>query len=104
VPVETHARSLKAAFDCLEQPDRLECLSFALNLLPDEQFPAIYPIMFDKSQEPDILDAIFDDALNRPEEIKHPLMKALRADREHPLFFDSARILDVVGDPDSAVR
>lgn len=42
-----------------------------------------------------MLDAIFSDALNRPE-IKMPLMRELRKDREHPMFFESARILDVV--------
>jgi len=43
--------------------------------LPDEQFPALYGLLFDKTQDFEVLDEIFSDALNRPEEIKVPLMK-----------------------------
>jgi hypothetical protein len=68
----------------------------ALNLIPDEQFFVLYPILYDKGEPEEVLDAIFSDALNRDEEIKIPLMKELRKDKTHPMFFESARILDVI--------
>lgn len=100
----TEAPSLKVAedfkknFAALDAEDQEDSIDYALNLLPDEQFPALYLILFDKRQNPDILDAIFSDALNRDESIKNPIMIELRKDKEHPMFFESARILDVIED------
>lgn len=101
VPAAEQAQRVKDAFDKLDKEDQMDGVNRALNLVPDEQFPALYAILFDKTEDPDVLDAIFSDALNRPEEIKNPLMTELRKDREHPLFFESARILDVV-EPEEA--
>jgi hypothetical protein len=98
VPVADQSRRVKAAFDRLAPADRMDAIHRALNLLPDVHFPALYGILWDKSENPEVLDAIFNDALNRPEELKNPLMKELRRDREHPLFFESARILDAIGE------
>lgn len=96
VPTEAQAQHVKEAFDQLDEEDQADGIHRGLNLLPDEQFPALYAILYDKTEAPEVLDAIFSDALNRPEEIKNPLLKKLRQDTGHPLFFESARILDVV--------
>lgn len=96
VAVDEQSKRVKEAFDKLDKEDQMDGIRRSLNLFPDEQFPALYAILYDKTENPEILDAIFSDALNRPEEIKNPLMKELRKDREHPMFFESARILDVV--------
>jgi hypothetical protein len=98
VPAADQSRRVKAAFDRLAPADRMDAIHRALNLLPDAQFPALYGILLDIAESPEVLDAIFNDALNRPDEIKNPLMKELRRDREHPLFFESARILDAIGE------
>ena len=95
-PPEANAQRLKETFDRLDKADQMDGIRRALNLFPNEQFASLYAILFDKAEDPEVLDAIFSDALNRPEELKNPLMKELRKDREHPLFFESARILDVV--------
>jgi len=96
VPAADQAKHVKEAFDKLDKAYQMDGIHRSLNLFPDEQFPALYAILYDKTENPEVLDAIFSDALNRPEEIKNPLMKDLRKDREHPMFFESARILDVV--------
>ena len=101
VPPAEHAVRVKEAFDQLDKGDQMDGIHRALNLLPDEQFPSLYGILFDKTEDPEVLDAIFSDALNRPEDLKNPLMKELRKDKEHPMFFESARILDVV-EPEEA--
>ncbi len=95
-PTPERQTRVKEAFDRLAKEDQTGGIQTALNLLPDEQFPVLYGILFDKGESEEVLDAIFSDALNRPEEIKMPLMRELRKDREHPMFFESARILDVV--------
>lgn len=96
VPVEEQSRRLKEAFDRLAPEDRLDGIQQAVNLLPDEQFPALFEILYDPAEDSDVLDAIFSDALNRPDEIKQPLLEALRQNRVHPMFFESARIWDMV--------
>lgn len=97
VPDAPRMAKVKEAFARLSGDDQRDAIHRALNLLPDEQFPALYAILFDKNQDPEILDAIFNDALNRPEDLKNPLLKELSRDREHPSFFESARILDAMG-------
>ena len=96
-PQEQAAR-VKEAFDQLDKEDQMDGIHRSLNLLPDEQFPALYGILFDKAESAEVLDAIFSDALNRPEELKNPLMKELVKDKTHPCYFESARILDVIGE------
>ncbi len=96
LPAADQAKRVKEAFDKLDKADQMDGIHRSLNLFPDEQFPALYAILYDKTENAEVLDAIFSDALNRPEEIKNPLMKDLRKDREHPMYFESARILDVV--------
>lgn len=96
LPAAEQAKRVKEAFDKLDKADQMDGIHRSLNLFPDEQFPALYGILYDKTENPEVLDAIFSDALNRPEELKNPLMRELRKDREHPMFFESARILDVI--------
>lgn len=103
-PTEERIVQVKEAFDCLGKADQMDGMRLALNLLPDEQFPCLYGILFDKSENAEILDAIFSDALNRPEEIKLPAMKILAMDKQHPMFFESARILDATGELEPKVE
>jgi len=99
-PTRERRASVKEAFDKLGKEDQMDAIQTALNLLPDEQFTSLYGILFDKQENPEVLDEIFSDALNRPEEIKIPLMKELAKDKTHPMFFESARILDATGELD----
>jgi hypothetical protein len=98
VPTHERMMSVKEAFDAVAKKDQMDAIHTALNLVPDEQFAALYAILFDKQESEDVLDAIFSDALNRPEEIKVPLMKELAKDKTHPMYFESARILDATGE------
>ncbi len=102
VPASTQAQSVKEAFDKLDKDDQMDGIRHGLNLLPDDRFAVLDAILYDKGEDPEVLDAIFSDALNRPEAIKMPILKTLRKDREHPMFFEAARILDVVEPPKEA--
>lgn len=75
----------------------MEAITYALNLLPDEKFSAFDAVLFDPKADPEILDAIFSDALNRADSIKYPAMKKIVAIPSHPMAFESARILDAIG-------
>ena len=99
-PTKERQEKVKEAFDKLEEADQMDAIHRSLNLLPDEQFTSLFGILYDKHENPEILDAIFSDALNRPEDIKVPMMKDFLFDKTHPCFFESARILDVTGELD----
>lgn len=101
LPTKESMSQVKETFDKLSKADQMDAINRALNLLPDSQFPTLYGILFDKGEDSEVLDAIFSDALNRPEDIKVPIMKELVQDKQHPMFFESARILDVTGELDN---
>ena len=100
-PEAGQMEQFKNEFMRLHADDQVDAIQNALNLLPDEQFVSLFAILFDKTQNPDVLDEIFNDALNRPEEIKVPMMKALLRDKGHPLHDEAARILDATGEGDA---
>jgi hypothetical protein len=99
-PTVERATQIRDMFMGLNKADQMNAITTALHLLPDEQFPLLYILLFDKTQEFELLDEIFSDALNRPEEIKVPLMKLLMQDKEHPLSSEAERILDATGELD----
>lgn len=99
-PSADQAAQFRREFDKLDKADQLDGVQTALNLLPDEQFSLLYPILFDKSVDPDILDAIFSDGLNHDDDIKVPMMKAIHQDKNHPMNEEAWRILDATGELD----
>ena len=75
-----------------------ECVHRALNLIPDDNVMLLAGILFDKEQDKDILDLVYNDILNRDEDVKKPILKEIFKDREHPNWADTAWILDVTGE------
>jgi hypothetical protein len=99
-PTADQALAFKQEFAKLDKADQLDGIQTALNLLPDDQFPLLYPILFDKTVAPDILDEIFSDGLNHEDDIKVPMMKEIYKDKTHPMYVEAARILDATGELD----
>lgn len=81
-------------------PDEMkdECLHRALNLIPDENVMLLAGILLDKSQDRDILAAIFNDMLNRSDQAKMPILQHLCTDKDHPCREDAVWILDATGE------
>lgn len=93
-PVELRAAALKVAFDKLEtEQDQLDGIRRLLDLAEDESVAVVYPILFDRTCSTGILDVVFADVLNRPEEIKQPVIGRIADDPEHPLCAAAAHIL-----------
>ncbi len=72
-----------------------ECLQRALNLLPDDNIMLLVGILMDKSFGSEILETVYNDILNRDEDVKQPILKEIFKDKEHPCWADTAWILDV---------
>lgn len=75
-----------------------ECVHRALNLIPDENVMLLAGILFDKEQDKDILGLVYNDILNRDEDVKKPILREIFKDRDHPNWADAAWILDVTGE------
>ena len=78
-----------------------ECLHRALNLLPDENVMLLAGVLFDKSLDKDYLELVYNDILNRDEDVKKPILNEIYKDRSHPCWADTAWILDVTGEKPS---
>lgn len=75
-----------------------ECLHRALNLVPDENVMLLAGILMDKTLDKEYLDLVYNDVLNRNDEVKKPILQQILKDREHPCWADTAWILDVTGE------
>ena len=75
-----------------------ECVHRALNLIPDENVMLLAGILMDKTQDKEILETVYNDILNRDEDVKKPILQQIFKDREHPCWADTAWILDVTGE------
>ncbi len=89
-------------FRKIPQERKGECLQRALNLVPDENVMLLAGILMDKTQDKEYLELIYNDVLNRGEEVKQPILQQIFKDRTHPCWADTAWILDVTGElPDT---
>ena len=89
--IETFA----ALFRKVPKERKDECLHRALNLVPDENVMLLAGILMDKSQDPELIEIVYNDVLNRSEDVKMPILQQIFKDREHPCWADTAWILDV---------
>ena len=87
-----------AAFKSVPAARRNECLHRALNLIPDDNVLLLAGILFDKSIDKGYLELVFNDVLNRDEEVKKLILPRIFKDKTHPCWADTAWILDVTGE------
>ena len=87
-----------AQFKKVPKARKEECLQRALNLVPDENVMLLAGILMDKSQDRDLIELVYNDVLNRDEDVKKPILQQIFADKEHPCWADTAWILDVTGE------
>ena len=87
-----------AQFGRVPKTRKAECLHRALNLIPDENVMLLTGILMDKSQDRELVELVYNDVLNRDEDVKKPILRQILKDREHPCWADTAWILDVMGE------
>ena len=75
-----------------------ECVHRALNLIPDENVMLLAGILMDKTMDKEIVETVFNDVLNRDEDVKKPILQQIFKDKSHPCWADTAWILDVTGE------
>lgn len=77
---------------------RDECIHRALNLIPDENVMLLAGVLMDKTMDKEIVETIYNDILNRDEDVKKPILREIFKDKSHPCWADTAWILDVTGE------
>lgn len=96
-------RDLVSAMPKLPPEGREEFISHAVNLCEDEQFSVIGKVYLDPSTSKEVADIIFNDLLNRPDEIKLPLLAKSVQNAGHPMNSESKEILEMYLDLEPGV-
>ena len=86
------------AFRKIPKARQDECIHRALNLIPDESVMLLAGILMDKSMDREIVETVYNDILNRDEDVKKPILQQIFKDKSHPCWADTAWILDVTGE------
>ena len=84
-----------AAFRKVPKDRQDECIHRALNLIPDENVMLLAGVLMDKTMDRETVETVFNDVLNRDEDVKKPILEQLFKDKTHPCWEDVAWILDV---------
>ena len=87
-----------AKFRLIPKERQEECLHRALNLVPDENVMLLAGILMDKSQDAELVELVFNDVLNRSDDVKKPILQQIFKDKEHPCWADAAWVLDMTGE------
>ena len=86
------------AFRQVPKDRRDECIHRALNLIPDENVMLLAGVLMDKAMDKEIVETVYNDILNRDEDVKKPILQEIFKDKSHPCWADTAWILDVTGE------
>ena len=86
------------AFRKIPKARRDECIHRALNLIPDENVMLLAGVLMDKTMDKEIVETVYNDILNRDEDVKKPILQQIFKDKSHPCWADTAWILDVTGE------
>ena len=97
-PTTKQVADFKAAFDELSDEVKLENIPHAQNLFTDASIDYLTVILFDTKEPKDVLSSIYYDLLNRPEELKMPIIRKLASDKSHPLSEEALDLLVMVDD------
>lgn len=92
-PTAAEVKEFKRRFDSFNAEEKAFHVVEAQNLISDSAIACLATILTDKSEPEEVLSSILCDLTNRPDEVKTPILKQLRADKEHPLHNDARELL-----------
>ena len=83
-----------AAFRRVPDSRKSECLQRALNLVSDDNVMLLAGILMDKTLDDEYVEAVFNDVLNRDEDVKKPILEQIFKDKTHHCWAQVAWIFD----------
>jgi hypothetical protein len=94
------ASDLLAIFPNLPEDAQIEAIQHISNLLPDEAYSSLTPMMTNSLTSEHVLEVLLTDALNRPDNLKLPVLLQLARTPDHPKAAEARDILEVYVDDD----
>lgn len=92
------ADALLALLPTLPEDGQLEAVQHISNLLPDERYSALAPMLTNALSSEPILEALLTDLLNRPDTLKLPTLLQLARMPDHPKASEARDVLEVYVD------
>jgi len=92
------AEELLALYPTLPEDGQLEAIQHISNLLPDDRYAAIAPLLTSAQTSEAVLEVLLTDLLNRPNELKLPTLLQIARTPDHPKAEDARDILEVFVD------
>ena len=92
------AEELLALYPNLPEDGQLEAIQHISNLLPDDRYAAIAPLLTSAQTSEAVLEILLTDLLNRPNELKLPTLLQVARTPDHPKADDARDILEVFVD------
>jgi hypothetical protein len=92
---ELAVNQLLAALPSLPLEAKEEYVGHALNLCADEDYAKIEQVYLAGDTPPEVSEGIFDDVLNRPDEVKLPLLAKTLRNPAHPMASEAREILEM---------
>jgi len=88
----------KKLFDTLTDEQKLEEIPHAQNLFEDSAFGFLKAVLMDPKEPQDVLESIYYDLLNRPEELKYSVLREVYGVKDHPLRKEIEELDEMLGD------
>jgi len=87
------ARKLATLAPTLPLEGQVEAIQHMVNLLDDEQYELARNMVLNPGLHPDVREVVFSDVLDRPNEVKMPVLLAILGQPAHPLAVDARQNL-----------
>lgn len=98
---EADVQAFTEALRVLPLPYRIEGVRRAVNLIPDANVDLLKSVVLDKAESSEVIETVFHDVVNRPEEVKKPILDEILKDKTHPCYSDAEWIYEVTGEKPS---
>jgi hypothetical protein len=97
-------KQLFALFPTLPEDGQVEVILHLSNLVPDDDYSQLGNMLKDPKLPKDVLDLLLNDALNRPNSAKLPLLLEVARDPQNPEFEDARDIMELFLEEDDPAK
>lgn len=96
IPPEEAGRLLLNLLPSLPKEGQVEAADHLANLLSDEDFPKVRPLLLNPNTPIEVQDALFFELINRDDSVRMPLLLAIARQRGHPYEHDARDSLEMI--------
>jgi hypothetical protein len=82
------------------RPEQVELINHLVNLVEDSDYGVLKPLVTSQKTAPELLDVLVEDLMNRPDEIKLPILLLIARQAGHPYGMEARNVLEVYAGED----